>query len=164
MGLRPEHRLAAQPAVALTDLAHDVLGTTPADLFPGWALSQRQALEQAGISPPTIDLADTDLTATRWAEQQGIDWMLLIPSLAAAHTTTVIRPTSPAQLVPFTLQWNPQTARTPWPSPGSCTPHSPPSCRQAGTRSRIICAITGERFRGNARSAECRTHFVKSNT
>jgi DNA-binding transcriptional LysR family regulator len=72
VGLRPEHRLAAQPAVALTDLAHDVLGTTPADLFPGWALSQRQALEQAGISPPTIDLADTDLTATRWAEQQDI--------------------------------------------------------------------------------------------
>jgi LysR substrate binding domain len=112
VGLRPEHRLAAQPAVALTDLAHDVLGTTPADLFPGWALSQRQALEQAGISPPTIDLADTDLTATRWAEQQDIDWILLIPSLAAAHTTTVIRPTSPAQLVPFTLQWNPNRAHT----------------------------------------------------
>ena len=57
-------------------------------------------------------LADTDLTATRWAEQQDIDWILLIPSLAAAHTTTVIRPTSPAQLVPFTLQWNPNRAHT----------------------------------------------------
>jgi hypothetical protein len=112
VGLRPEHRLAGQPAVALTDLAHDVLGTTPADLFPGWALSQRQALEQAGISPPTIDLADTDLTATRWAEQQDVEWILLIPSLAAAHTTTVIRPTSPARLVPFTLQWNPNRAHT----------------------------------------------------
>jgi DNA-binding transcriptional LysR family regulator len=112
VGLRPEHRLASYAAVALTDLAHDVLGTTPADLFPGWALSQRQALEQAGISPPTIDLADTDLTATRWAEQQDIEWILLIPSLAAAHTTTVIRPTSPAQLVPFTLQWNPNRAHT----------------------------------------------------
>jgi hypothetical protein len=110
VGLRPEHRLAAQPAVALTDLAHDVLGTTPADLFPGWALGQRQALEQAGISPPTIYLADTDLTATRWAEQQDIDWILLIPSLAAAHTTTMIRPTSPAQQVPFTVQWNPNRA------------------------------------------------------
>ena len=32
MGLRPEHRLAGQDAVALNDLAHDVLGTTPADL------------------------------------------------------------------------------------------------------------------------------------
>jgi LysR substrate binding domain len=112
VGLRPEHRLAGQAAVALADLTHDVLGTTPADLFPGWALSQRQALEQAGISPPTIDLADTDLTATRWAEQQDIEWILLIPSLAAAHTTTVIRPTSPAQLVPFTLQWNPNRAHT----------------------------------------------------
>jgi hypothetical protein len=38
--------------------------------------------------------------------------ILLIPSLAAAHTTTVIRPTSPAQLVPFTLQWNPNRAHT----------------------------------------------------
>jgi DNA-binding transcriptional LysR family regulator len=28
VGLRPEHRLAGQAAVALTDLAHDVLGTT----------------------------------------------------------------------------------------------------------------------------------------
>jgi hypothetical protein len=108
----PAHRLAGQAAVALADLAHDVLGTTPADLVPGWALSQRQALEQAGISPPTIDLADTDLTATRWAEQQDVEWILLIPSLAAAHTTTVIRPTSPARLVPFTLQWNPNRAHT----------------------------------------------------
>jgi DNA-binding transcriptional LysR family regulator len=32
VGLRPEHRLAGQDAVALNDLAHDVLGTTPADL------------------------------------------------------------------------------------------------------------------------------------
>lgn len=32
VGLRPEHRLAGQNAVALNDLAHDVLGTTPADL------------------------------------------------------------------------------------------------------------------------------------
>ena len=69
-------------------------------------------LDQAGISPPTIDLTDTDLTATRWAYQQDVDWILLIPSLAAAHTTTVIRPVDPGQLVPFTLQWNPNRAHT----------------------------------------------------
>jgi hypothetical protein len=37
---------------------------------------------------------------------------LLIPSLAAAHTQTVIRPVAPRQLVPFTLQWNPSRAHT----------------------------------------------------
>ena len=112
VGLRPGHRLAGRDVIALGDLAQDVLGTTPADLFPAWALSQRQALEQAGISPPAIDLADPDLTATRWADQQDIDWILLIPSLAAAHTKTVVRPVASGQLVPFTLQWNPNRAHT----------------------------------------------------
>jgi DNA-binding transcriptional LysR family regulator len=112
VGLRPGHRLAGRDVIALGDLAQDVLGTTPADLFPAWALSQRQALEQAGICPPAIDLADPDLTATRWADQQDIDWILLIPSLAAAHTTTVIRPVESGQLVPYTLQWKPDRAHT----------------------------------------------------
>lgn len=76
VGLRPEHRLAGQDAVALNDLAHDVLG---------------------------------------------------IPSLAAAHTTTVIRPTSPARLVPFTLQWNPNRAHT-MAVARFVTPRSPPNC------------------------------------
>jgi DNA-binding transcriptional LysR family regulator len=111
-GLRPGHRLAGQDTIALPDLAHDVLGTTSADLFPAWALSQQQALDTAGISPPTAGLTDTELAATRWADQAHIEWILLIPSLAAAHTTTVIRPIKPAQLVPFTLQWNPSRAHT----------------------------------------------------
>ena len=44
--------------------------------------------------------------------KDNIDWILLIPSLAAAHTQTVIRPVAPRQLVPFTLQWNPSRAHT----------------------------------------------------
>jgi DNA-binding transcriptional LysR family regulator len=112
VGLRPGHRLAGQDTVALQDLAHDVLGMTSADLFPAWTLTQRQALDAAGISPPTIDLTDTELAATRWADQPDIAWILLIPSLGAAHTGTVIRPVEPAQLVPFTLQWNPSRAHT----------------------------------------------------
>jgi DNA-binding transcriptional LysR family regulator len=111
-GLRPEHRLARQDAVALSDLAYDVLGTTPADLFPAWALSQRQVLETAGISPPSADLVDTDLAATRWADQADVDWILLIPSLVAAHPRTAILPVEPRQSVPFTLQWNPSRAHT----------------------------------------------------
>jgi DNA-binding transcriptional LysR family regulator len=112
VGLRPGHRLAGSGPVALADLAHDVLGTTPADLFPAWALSQRQALELAGISPPSVDFTDTDLAATRWADQRDIEWILLTPSLAAAHTTTVICTVESGQLVPFTLQWNPSRMDT----------------------------------------------------
>jgi DNA-binding transcriptional LysR family regulator len=112
VGLRPDHRLVGRDTVALSDLARDVLGTNPEDLFPAWAISERQALETAGINPPTIDLTDTDLAATRWADQRGVDWILLVPSLAAAHTGTVIRPVASGQLVPFTLQWNPSRAHT----------------------------------------------------
>ena len=112
VGLRPGHRLAGRDTVALPDLAHDVLSTAPAELFPAWALSQRHALEAAGISPPTVDLTDTDRAATRWTDQPEIDWIVLTPSLAAAHTTSVIRPVESGPLVPFTLQWNPGRAHT----------------------------------------------------
>ena len=37
---------------------------------------------------------------------------MLIPSLAGAHSATVIKPVRPVQLVPFTLQWNPARAQT----------------------------------------------------
>jgi DNA-binding transcriptional LysR family regulator len=112
VGLRPSHRLASRDTIALPELAHEVLGTAPEALFPAWALAQRQALNAAGIAPPAIELADTDLAATRWADQRDIDWIMLIPSLAAAHTQTIIRPVTPRQLVPFTLQWNPRRAHT----------------------------------------------------
>ena len=112
VGLRPGHHLASRDTIALSELAHEVLGTAPEALFPAWALTQRQALDTAGIAPPAIELADTDLAAIRWADQPDIDWILLIPSLAAAHTQTVIRPVAPRQLVPFTLQWNPSRAHT----------------------------------------------------
>jgi DNA-binding transcriptional LysR family regulator len=112
VGLRLSHRLASRDTVALSELAHDVLGTAPEALFPAWALTQRQAVDTAGIAPPTIELADTDLAATRWADQPDIDWILLIPSLALGHTQTVIRPVASRQLVPFTLQWNPSRAHT----------------------------------------------------
>jgi len=111
-GLRPNHRLASRDTIALSDLGHEVLGTSPQALFPAWALAQRQALDAARVAPPTIELADTDLAASRWADQPSIDWILLIPSLTAAHTQTVIRPVTPRQLVPFTLRWNPSRAHT----------------------------------------------------
>ena len=44
--------------------------------------------------------------------QPGVGWIMLIPSLARAHTTTVIKPVEPLQLVPFTSQWNLDRAQT----------------------------------------------------
>ena len=112
VGLRPDHRLVGRDTVALSDLAHDVLGATPETLFPAWALAQRQALDAVGINPPRLDLAETDLAAGRWVDQRDVDWILLIGSLAAAHTRTVVRPVEPRVLVPFSLQWNPDRAHT----------------------------------------------------
>lgn len=112
VGVRPDHRLAARECIELRDLAGDVLGITPAPLFPAWAMAQRQALAAAGVDPPTVDLDDTDLGAVRWHEEAGVDWILLIPSLTSANDQTVIRPVEPGQLVPFTLQWNPDRAGT----------------------------------------------------
>lgn len=64
-GLRPGHRLADRASVTLAELAQEVLGCSPESLFPAWALSQQQALEQAGVDPPSVDLEDADLAATR---------------------------------------------------------------------------------------------------
>ena len=64
VGLRPDHRLASEETVALADLANETLGISSEQLFPAWVLSQRQALETADVSPPTVELDDTDLTAT----------------------------------------------------------------------------------------------------
>ena len=111
-GLRPDHRLAGRTAVTLADLAHDVLGTPSQALFPAWALCQQQALAAAQITPPTVILDATDLTATAWTDQPGIDWILLIASLAGPHTPGVMRPVTPQHLVPFGLQWNPERAQT----------------------------------------------------
>ncbi len=111
VGLRQDHRLADRQYVALGELSNDVLGT-PADLFPAWVLSQRQALDEAGISPPTVALEDTDLAAARWVDQDSVDWILLIASLTGTHRHTVVLPVDPYQLVPFTLQWNPSRTST----------------------------------------------------
>ncbi|MDQ2813018.1 MAG: LysR family transcriptional regulator [Actinomycetota bacterium] len=112
VGLRPDHRLAGQTTVTLADLAHDVLGTPSQTLFPAWALCQQQALAAVQITPPTVTLDATDLTATAWTDQPGADWILLIASLISPHTPGVVRPVTPQQLVPFGLQWNPEQAQT----------------------------------------------------
>ncbi len=113
VGLRPQHRLAAQATVSLTQLAHDVLGMTAAALFPAWALVQQQALRDARIDPPRSPLVATDLAAARWMDQPELDWIMLIGSLTTVHAETVIRPLEPGYDVAFTLQWNPNRVHTP---------------------------------------------------
>lgn len=82
VGLRPGHRRAGSDSVELARLADEVLGMPPEALFPAWAISQRQALEDAGVRPKVVELRDTDLSAVRWLEQVDVDWILLISSLA----------------------------------------------------------------------------------
>ena len=112
VGVRQDHRLADRETVGLAELSNDVLGESPADLFPAWVLSQHQALDEAAITPPTVALEDTDLAAARWVDQDSVDWILLIASLAGTHRQTVFLPVDPCQLVPFTLQWKPSRAST----------------------------------------------------
>jgi DNA-binding transcriptional LysR family regulator len=112
VGLREEHRLAAHQQVELAELARDVLGAPSDALFPAWALAQRQALAEAGSSPLAVVLDATDLSATAWTAQTEVDWILMTGSVLAAPEGTVARPVAPAQLVPYTLQWNPDRAQT----------------------------------------------------
>lgn len=105
-GVRPDHPRAALDAAKFTDLADEVLGIASDDLFPAWAQCQRQALSAAGIAPPTVTLSGPDLESARWADDYpGVDWILLLPSLAAAHERTVTVPVQPYFPVPFTLLW-----------------------------------------------------------
>lgn len=112
VGLRSNHRLAARDTVALADLAYDVLGVPSESLFPAWALAQRQALSSAGCEPPSVVLDATDLAATAWTSQAEVEWVLMSPSVMATAPGMVAVPVSPEQLVPYTLQWNPDRAQT----------------------------------------------------
>jgi DNA-binding transcriptional LysR family regulator len=112
VGLRSGHRLAGREAVALADLARDRLGIPNETLFPAWASAHRQALKAAGITPPMAVLEATDLSATTWTAQPEVEWILTTASLAVAPAGTTIVPVNPPQLIPYTLQWNPDRAQT----------------------------------------------------
>ena len=112
VGLRPDHRLAGRADVALADLAKERLGVPDPDLFPAWALAQQQSLQQAGVSPPTAVLHATDLAATAWTGQSEVDWILMTASIAPDAARTMSLPVTPAQCIPYTLQWNPERAQT----------------------------------------------------
>lgn len=112
VGLRPDHRLSGSDAIDLHDLAGDTLGLHSADLFPAWHLAIRQVLDAVGVSPPTVEFADTDLSAYRWQAQPEIEWILTTEAMSENHTATALVPVAPRQVVPYTLQWCPIRATT----------------------------------------------------
>lgn len=109
VGLRPDHPLAGRNQVDVAELADQRVGIPSAALFPAWALAQRQALDEAGISPPVTELETTDLPASGWTYQREVDWIFLTPSLGLPPET-VARPIEPALRLPYTLQWTPRRA------------------------------------------------------
>jgi DNA-binding transcriptional LysR family regulator len=110
--LRADHRLAAQDSVRLADLCRDHLGIPSDALFPAWALAQRQALDDAVVTPPMIELAATNLAATGSTAQPQVDWIITTAALAGSTPATVLMPLSPVTLMPHKLQWNPDRAQT----------------------------------------------------
>jgi DNA-binding transcriptional LysR family regulator len=108
VGLRATHRLASCEMVPLAALSGQVLGVPPASLFPAWAVCVTRVLEEAGISPATVELIGTELGGDRWTAQQEVDWTLLIGSLSYGRPASamVVRRVHPRLDVPFSLQWN----------------------------------------------------------
>jgi DNA-binding transcriptional LysR family regulator len=109
---RDDHRLAGRDSVQLADLGRDRLGMPSDALFPAWAAAQRQVLDDAGVAPPVIELAATDLAATGWSAQPQVDWIITTAALAGSSPGTVLVPLSPLTLLPHKLQWNPDRAQT----------------------------------------------------
>ncbi len=112
VGLRINHRLAIRDEIALAELAGETLGIHSDALFPAWALAERQALDAAGVSPATVELVDSDLSACEWTTQPDVDWILTAASIAGPEMNTPVRPVAPTQLVPYVMQWNPGRAST----------------------------------------------------
>ena len=111
VGLREGHPLAGVPHLTLDRLSDRALGMHPAHLFPAWHAVQREILADAGVTPPIMELEDTDLTARRWTHQPEIEWVMLIGSLLNGHEQTVTRPVR-GRAVPFTLSWHTRLAQS----------------------------------------------------
>jgi DNA-binding transcriptional LysR family regulator len=111
--LRPDHRLAGREAISLGDLAADTFGMPSEALFPAWAIAHQDALREADVTPPIVELADTDLTSRRWAEQSEVDWIMTTASVAAPDMNAVLRPMSPPRLIRFMVHWVPGQAPNP---------------------------------------------------
>jgi DNA-binding transcriptional LysR family regulator len=112
VGLRVGHRLAERDTVDLRDLSTESLGMHSEALFPAWSMALRQILDSAGVRPPTVEFANTDLSAHRWPDQPEVDWVLTTTAVAGTTPGVVLRSLSPARYMPYTLQWCPIRATT----------------------------------------------------
>jgi DNA-binding transcriptional LysR family regulator len=104
IGLHPDDPLAQADQIDIRELSNRALGLQAAHLFPAWHDVQQQVLVDAGISPPIVELADTDLSPRMWVAQPGIEWIMLIGSLLGGHDLTSVRPATGLS-IPFTLSW-----------------------------------------------------------
>lgn len=107
IALREDHPLAGRETLDLPDVATETLGIHSEALFPAWSLALQEILDAAEIRPPTVEFADTDLSAFRWPAQAEIDWVLTTAAVAGSSVGVVLRPLSPARFLPYTLQWCP---------------------------------------------------------
>lgn len=105
VALRPSDPLVAKAAIDLHELEHRVLGLHSADLFPAWHNAQCEMLAEANIAPPTVELADPDLTGLRWAQQSEVEWIMLTPSMLSGHERKLVKPVR-HRAIPFSLLWH----------------------------------------------------------
>lgn len=110
--VRDDHRFAARKCVALADLRREQLGMPCATLFPAWVQAQQQALDDAGIAPPVIELAIADLALMGWEAMPEVDWIITTAALATRAQNSAVLQLDPLTLMPHKLQWNPQRAQT----------------------------------------------------
>jgi DNA-binding transcriptional LysR family regulator len=111
VSVRFGHRYANRETVTLADLAGETLGAPSEALFPAWALAQRQILENAGASFRTIEISGSDVSASKWPSEAGVDFILTIGSLADPDMAAAVLPLTPTLYVPYMLQWAPERVR-----------------------------------------------------
>lgn len=112
VGVRADHPLADRDRIELVDLETETLGMHSEGLFPAWSMAIQQVLRTANVAPPTVELADADLSACRWPAQPEVDWILTSTAVSGACATSPLLPVAPTQYLPYTLQWCPIRAAT----------------------------------------------------
>jgi DNA-binding transcriptional LysR family regulator len=110
VALRSTHRLAARDSIAWTDLTAEPFGIPSFSLFPDWSSAQQRVLDNAGISPPTVELESTDVSATGWTRQPEVEWVMTGAALSGPNESVTVLPVSPPGIFGYKLQWS--AART----------------------------------------------------
>jgi DNA-binding transcriptional LysR family regulator len=110
VALRSKDPLAQRDSLTWSELASKCCGLPSTSLFADWSLAQQRVLEQAAITPPTVELKTTDVGATGWIEQSGVEWVMINAALSRAMQDVTVLPVIPSRVFVYKLQWN--AART----------------------------------------------------